>query len=67
MPQQELDLLQVTAGLAAQLPACAAKIIGTKSLDPISFADSVTTDQIAQSREERSVVYHNKWALVHFW
>lgn len=42
MFQQELDLLQVAPGLAAELRASTPQIVRSEVVDPISFAASVT-------------------------
>lgn len=49
VPEQELDLFEVTAGFAAGLGAGAAELMGTEPFDPDLLEDSVTTAQTAQS------------------
>lgn len=47
--EQELNLLDISASLAAELGAGAAEIVGAEALDPICLADCFTTDHTARS------------------
>jgi hypothetical protein len=58
MSEQELDLLQISAILAAQLGAGATQVVGApKCSIPICFDDCSTTDQTAQSLRVSRLIF----------